>query len=52
MKFEDAVRHLKGLGLAAVMPNGKLHPEACASLAVQFPSESSKRVLCLNDSVR
>ena len=26
MKFEDAIRHLASLGLAAVMPDGKLHP--------------------------
>ncbi|MGA2608251.1 MAG: hypothetical protein ABSH01_12435 [Terriglobia bacterium] len=26
MKFEDAIRHLKSIGLAAVMPDGELHP--------------------------
>jgi len=26
MKFQDGIRHLKSLGLAAVMPGGKLHP--------------------------
>ncbi len=26
MKFEDAIRHLKSLGLAAVMPDGQVHP--------------------------
>ena len=26
MKFEDGIRHLKSMGLAAVMPDGKLHP--------------------------
>ncbi len=26
MKFEDGIRHLKSLGLAAVMPDGMLHP--------------------------
>jgi hypothetical protein len=26
MKFEDEVRFLKSLGVAAVMPDGELHP--------------------------
>jgi hypothetical protein len=26
MKFEEEIRHLKSLGLAAVMPDGQLHP--------------------------
>jgi len=26
MKFEDEIRFLKSIGLAAVMPNGELHP--------------------------
>ena len=26
MKFEDEVRFLKSIGLAAVMPDGELHP--------------------------
>jgi hypothetical protein len=26
MKFEDGIKFLKTMGLAAVMPNGELHP--------------------------
>ena len=26
MKFEDGIRFLKSMGLAAVMPDGELHP--------------------------
>jgi hypothetical protein len=26
MKFEDGIRFLKAMGVAAVMPNGELHP--------------------------
>jgi hypothetical protein len=26
MKFEDEIRFLKSIGLAAVMPDGQLHP--------------------------
>ncbi len=26
VKFEEAIRHLKTLGLAAMMPDGTLHP--------------------------